>query len=315
MKNIFTGLKKAKLIYGGREVEVGVANPAVLEVMSSSLAVKIINAFRKPDYPSNVAQELGVSKQAVSFHVKRLVKAGVLKEVGKTEVKGGLARLYMADVSGIAVVFPKPRWRRRAKFLEMPPPLSTFLHPFIYDEKLNGLVVVGSPHPHGPFRAVAADGHYSFQLGLFLGRYVAFPDDFVVRLDVDVKSEKLHYNNMLLLGGPGTNIITAMVNSSLPICFNERNFWAGLSSPKQIYSSEFVGLVAKIPNPVEPSKTVIVLAGLRASGTKAAVIALTQNWQKLLTTYHGQESWAAVVEGLDLDGDGKIDSVEILETT
>ncbi len=84
-------MKRAKLIYGDKEVEVVVVNPEVLETLSTSLAVEIINAFRKPDYPSSVAQRLGVSKQVVGFHVKRLIKAGMLKEVGEVEVKGGRA--------------------------------------------------------------------------------------------------------------------------------------------------------------------------------------------------------------------------------
>jgi len=168
--------------------------------------------------------------------------------------------------------------------------------------------------PHGPFLSVAADGHYGFQLGLFLGRYVEMPSDFMVRLDVDVKSEKLFTANMILLGGPGTNIITAMVNNSLSIKFPEHNYWAGVLTPRQTYTSEFVGIVAKTPNPFNPQKTVITLAGPRAAGTKAAVVALTQKWEELLSEYDGREKWAAVVQGLDLDGDGKIDSVEVLET-
>ncbi|MEM2237223.1 MAG: hypothetical protein QXR26_00735 [Candidatus Caldarchaeum sp.] len=308
-------MRRARLVYGLREIDVALASADSAKVFSSRLAAEIAGAFRKPDYPANVAEKLGVSKQAVGMYVKRMLKTGFLTEVGETEVRGGRARLYKTTSSGIAVVFPKHPWRRHFKKVEMPEKLSAFLHPFVRDGKLNGLVVVGSPHPHGPFRSVASDGHYGFQLGLFLGRYVGLPADFAVRLDVDVKSEKLYTNNLLLLGGPGTNLITAMVNTSLPISFLESNYWAGLVSPKQTYTSEFIGLVAKTPNPSNPNNTAIVLAGLRASGTKAAVISLTTGWEKLLESYEGQESWAAVVEGLDLDGDGKIDSVEVLETT
>jgi len=33
----------------------------------------------------------------------------------------------------------------------------------------------------------------------------------------------------------------------------------------------------------------------------------------LLKGYNGQETWSAIVQGFDVDGDGKVDSVEILE--
>ncbi|MEM1946994.1 MAG: hypothetical protein QXH12_02010 [Candidatus Caldarchaeum sp.] len=308
-------MKRVKLVHGRREIDVVLSEAGSAKFFSSRLTAQIAGAFHEPDYPARVAESLGVSKQVVGLYVRKMCKAGLLTEVGEVEVRGGRARLYRTTASGLAVVFPKHPWRRLSKMADMPGKLSAFLHPFVKDGKLNGLVVVGSPHPHGPFRSVAADGHYGFQLGLFLGRYVELPADFAVRLDVDVKSEKLHENNMLLLGGPGTNIITASVNSSLPIRFIENNYWAGLVSPKQKYASEFTGIVAKTPNPSNPDNIVIVLAGLRASGTKAAVISLTTRWEKLLQSYEGQDSWAAVVEGLDLDGDGKIDSVEILETT
>ncbi|MCS7129292.1 MAG: hypothetical protein NZ919_01440 [Candidatus Caldarchaeum sp.] len=308
-------MEKARLVHGRRETEVVLLNAEAANRLASEYALKVAGAFQRPDYAARVAERLGLSKQVVGLYVKKLAKAGVLDEVGEINVRGGRAKMYKTTVSGFSTVFPGTRWRRRSKDVELPEKLHNFLKPFLVGGKINGIVVVGSPHPHGPFRSVAADGHYGFQLGLFLGRFVDQPENFSVRLDVDVKSEKLYGENLLLLGGPGTNIITANVNPSLPIGFMEPNYWSGLVSPKQTYTSEFTGLVAKAPNPHDPRKTVIVCAGLRASGTKAAVLALTNHWSVLLNSYRGEERWAAVVEGLDMDGDGKIDSVEILETT
>lgn len=273
-----------------------------------------MRAFDNPNYVSRAASKLGISKQLASIHVNRMVEVGLLKEVGQIELHGGRAKLYRVAAGGVASVFSNRAWRKAVQPVNMPEKLSEFLHPFVVGGKLNGLVVVGSPHPHGPFRAVATDGHYGFQIGLLIGKFVRDVEDFAVRLDVDVRSEKLYAENLLLLGGPGTNIITSMVNKELPIKFMENNYWAGLVATKQVYTSEFAGLIAKTPNPFNPDKTIIVLAGLRAAGTKASVIALTKFWNILLANYDGQKKWAAVVEGLDLDGDGKIDSVEILET-
>jgi hypothetical protein len=61
------------------------------------------------------------------------------------------------------------------------------------------------------------------------------------------------------------------------------------------------------------SKRVIILAGNKGVGTKACVLALTNYWQKTLRDYEGVEPFARVVQGFDLDGDGKVDSIEVLE--
>jgi len=307
-------MRRVKVYRDGYEIEGGLVGLKGLSAFSSEVVAKMVGEFSKPSYPAEVAERMGLSKQLVGIYVRRLLDEGVLREVGEKAIRGGRARYYRSTVSGIVYVFPKHKWRKTSGGEKMPAVLQGFFKPFI-EKSFNGLVVVGSPHPHGPYRAVASDGHYSFQLGLFLGKYFDIPEEFVVRLDVDVKSEKLYDENMVLIGGPGTNIVTAMVNSSLPVKFDETNYWAGIITPRQTYSSDFIGIIAKAPNPFNTSKTVIVIAGLRAPGTKAAILALTRDWAKTLAGYEGEEKWAAVVNGLDLDGDGKIDSTEVLETT
>jgi len=146
------------------------------------------------------------------------------------------------------------------------------------------------------------------------------PEDFAVKLDVDVKAEKEEKNNLILVGGPGTNLLTQELNEHLPLRFNmkpsEQGFlFGGLVSTKtgQVYTADTVGLVAKIVNPWDASKRVIVLAGNKAIGTKACVLALTNFHEKTLRGYGGGETFARVIQGFDLDGDGKVDSIEVLE--
>jgi hypothetical protein len=38
------------------------------------------------------------------------------------------------------------------------------------------------------------------------------PTDFAIKLDVDVKAEKEEKNNLILVGGPGTNLLTQEIN-------------------------------------------------------------------------------------------------------
>jgi hypothetical protein len=58
----------------------------------------------------------------------------------------------------------------------------------------------------------------------------------------------------------------------------------------------------------------VVAAGLSGAATKAAVIGLTNMAEQVLAGYNEQRGeFAAVLHGLDMDGDGKVDSVEILK--
>ena len=55
----------------------------------------------------------------------------------------------------------------------------------------------------------------------------------------------------------------------------------GLSSTKtmQVYTSVSSGLIAKIDNPWDKTKRIVILAGNKAVGTKACVLALTNFWK------------------------------------
>src|SRR4030067_873445 len=83
-----------------------------------------------------------------------------------------------------------------------------------------GKIVVGSPTPHGPFKTSARDGHYAAHLTFFLGQFAKMPTEFAIKLDVDVTAEKEEKNNLILVGGPGTNLLTQEINEYLPVRFN-----------------------------------------------------------------------------------------------
>jgi hypothetical protein len=190
-----------------------------------------------------------------------------------------------------------------------------FFEDFVKGDSFGGLMVVGSPEPHGPYKSSARDGHYAVHLAFFLGTITnTAPSEFVVKLDVDAKAEKaLASNNLIVIGGPGTNIVTAEFNRHLPVKFDEENFWSGLvdASGKR-YNSDNHGLIAKIKNPYDESSSVVVAAGVRSAGTKSAVIALTNFSEDVLKKYKSKEDWALVVQGFDMDSDGKIDHVDVV---
>ena len=81
---------------------------------------------------------------------------------------------------------------------------------------------------------------------------------------------------------------------------------------KKVYTADNMGVIARIPNPRNRNRSVIVLAGNKAVGTKACVLALTNFGKKTLQNF-GDNNFAVVIQGFDLDGDGKVDSIEVLE--
>jgi hypothetical protein len=272
----------------------------------------LLSLAQNPAYPAQIARDLKLYRQKVYYHTQRLERAGFIKASKVKAVKGGLAKYYVASHSAFGVELPfgeekAPRTQRMDSRLEQ------FCNPIIDSGVFNGVIVVGSPEPHGPNKTIARDGHYGVPLALFLGQYCRASNNFIVKLDVDVKTEKEEDCNMILIGGPGTNLITTGVNEHLPIRFNDQNYWGGLSDRQGgVYTYDRDGVVAKIPNPIDHSKRIIVLAGNRHLGTKAAVIAFTKFWDVILNDYEGEDAWAVAVRGFDMDGDGKIDSAEVV---
>ena len=298
-------------------------DPQKLGMILGKLSWKILVALSEKEmYPLELARKLGIHEQKVYYHIRKLVEAGAITVVKEEEKKGATAKYYRPVSSAYGIELPQEyRAISRISLLSMDKQIREFFKEFIkQDGTLDGKIVVGSPTLHGPFRTSARDGHYASYLTFFLGQFVKMPDEFAIKLDVDMKAEKEERNNLILVGGPGTNVVTQEVNDKLPIRFNmqpsEQGFLlGGLVSKKTsvVYTADTAGLIAKITNPWDSTKKVIVLAGNKAVGTKACVLALTNFWKKTLKNYHGNDAFATVIQGFDLDSDGKVDSVEVIE--
>ncbi len=293
-----------------------------LKMILGSLSWKILTILSKKEmYPLEIARQLGMHEQKVYYHIRKLVKAGAIKVQREEKKKGAIAKYYKTVAPAFGIEFAGGyRPIQNVCTLSIDQPLQKFFQEFISNGVFDGKIVVGSPLPHGPFKTSARDGHYAAHLALFMGQFVKMPTEFAVKLDVDVKVEKEEKNNLILVGGPGTNLLTQEINEHLPIKFimqsSEQGFLlGGLSSKKtgRIYTSDVAGLIAKIVNPWDSSKRIIVIAGNKAVGTKACVLALTNFWKKTLQRFDGKDTFAVVVQGFDLDGDGKVDSIEVSE--
>jgi DNA-binding transcriptional ArsR family regulator len=294
-----------------------------MKMILNRLSWKILAMLSEKEmYPLEIAKKLGIHEQKVYYHIRKLAKAGAITVVKEEEKKGAIAKYYKTVSPAFGIELPQGyRTVQRLSLVRMDEQIRKFFQEFIEEnDTFDGKIVVGSPTPHGPFKTSARDGHYASHLTFFLGQFSRVPEEFAIKLDVDVKAEKEEKNNLILVGGPGTNLLTQELNEYLPIRFNmqpsEQGFlFGGLASRKtsNVYTADAVGLIAKIVNPWDNDKRIIVLAGNKAVGTKACVLALTNFWKKTLKGYNGEDTFAKVIQGFDLDGDGKVDSIEILE--
>lgn len=293
-------------------------NVTDMRILSNSIAWKIIELLSiKAMYPAQIAKELKLFEQTVYYYIRKLVKIGAIEQVGTSLIRGGTARLYSTtstsfglELEGDEKELEASNYSQKQKRKNIP----SILKEFYEDNSFYGLIVVGAPDPHGPYKSSSRDGHYAVHLSFYLGTLCDSLSGFIVKLDVDAKAEKDIDNiNLILIGGPGTNIVTSEFNKYLPIQFNEDNYWSGLIDKSgRIFNMDNHGLIAKISNPYNKDKKILVLAGVRSIGTKAAVIALTSFGNKIFDKYMNDDELALVVQGFDMNSDGKIDHVDIV---
>ena len=267
-----------------------------------------------PKYPAEMARALNAHHQTVYYHIGRLEKAGLISRVRSEQIRGGEANLFALASDGYAVEFP-------VKGEQMPSlnssgrskALGRFFKEFVTEGEFDGWVVVGSPLQHGEAGTQARDGHYAVQLGFALGQFVSLPSKFPVKLDVDLRAEKLLASNLLIVGGPRTNVIAEELNPHLRVRFSQGGFWSSIvDDGGGTYGSELDCIVEKVKNPWDPTKTCIMAAGLTGAGTKAAIIGIC-NFPDLVFEKYRSGDFAALLRGVDRDGDGKVDSVEVLK--
>ncbi len=295
-----------------------IVRPEQIAAALSPLAWRILQEFaRQPAYPKELARSLKVHEQKVYYHVRNLERAGLIRIIRSENRQGATAKIYTADASALAVLL-KPL-QPSAKLQSLKTEHRHFLEPFIVDGKLNALVIMGSPEPHGPTKVRAKDGSEAAQLGLFFGSFLSYIPEQCVKLDTEVREADLR-RNLIVIGGPAVNMVMARLNEKLPIRmrqvehgpFKYSNIYSQISNKS--YSEENHGIVAKIRNPFDRTKEVLVLAGRRSAGTRAAILALLTRFDDLCAgNRKDPKIMAKVVEGIDADSDGVLDSIDVLE--
>jgi DNA-binding PadR family transcriptional regulator len=280
-----------------------------LKNFGTELAQKIIRCIsEKPKYPTDIAKELKVHEQKVYYHIRNLEKAGIIRVVKKETKQGAVANYYALTEPAFIVKFKKLQQTQKISQFRNE---SAYLEPFVKNGKLDALIIVGSPDPHGPDKARSRDGYYGIDLALFLGTFLNYVPTANVKLDTDVRENDLD-NNLILLGGPITNKTTEKFNDKLPIRFEDGSIKSTISN--EIYPQDEAGMIVKIKNPVNRDKEILVIAGKRFAGTRAAIIAFLKHFREITNgNMRNRNIKASVVEGTDLDSDGIVDDVEFRE--
>ncbi|MEM4755558.1 MAG: helix-turn-helix domain-containing protein [Candidatus Woesearchaeota archaeon] len=294
-------------------------SPQALGILTNPVRLHMLKLLQQtPAYPAELAKTMHLHEQKVYYHLKQLLASGLIAEHERKEVRGTIAKRYVAKAASFCVVLEE-QWKEQAtSFSEQAATISDdiawFFEPFIEEHKLAATLVVGSPDAHGKYKAYARDGHYAAELSLFLGSLAKMPSHFSIITDVDAKKEHKLSQNLILLGGPVTNSIVEEINEKLPVSFVEQPW--GLKSKKtgKTYHEENIGTIQCIKNPYSEKHWILLLAGIRAIGTKNAIIALTRERSVIAKAFMAKKRpFSLVVQGFDLQANGELESIEILE--
>jgi len=292
--------------------------PQQMKAALSPMAWSILMLLsEKPMYPKEIARKLKMHEQKVYYHIRNLEKSGIVTVEREESTRGALTKFYTTTEPAFAMML-KP-FEESPKIGGLKAEQKGFLEPFIEDGKFNALMIMGDPEPHGSKKVRARDGAPTAQLALFLGSFLNYMPEMSVKIDTDVRETDLR-NNLIIIGGPGPNAIAERINDKLPVMFRQAKyggaFFTELFSTLsgKSYKMDAGGIIVKARNPFDRTKQILLIAGLRKKGTDAALISFLKNFDELCRPNKAdKKTLAHVVEGIDADNDGVVDSVEFLE--
>jgi len=261
--------------------------------------------IRRPMYAAEIGRAMDMEAQALYYHLKLLQQTHLIKFAEYEERHGGIAKKYVATAESFAFVL-ETEWKPFT-YAQRPPKI---FQPFIEHETFRGKFILGSPDPHGKYRARGSEFPF-LELAMMLGNYASFSFPLYL-LDTQTK-ENDKKQNLIVAGGPKVNILAAELNSHLPIRFEQAMQDVYSRFSKKRYTGN-VGVIELIPNPFSRRSKILLLGGLNHHGTRAAILAILKKTKTIDqgNRYH-PSALSKVVEGFDEDGDGMVDAVEILE--
>jgi hypothetical protein len=286
-------------------------SPEGLEVLSNPLGWKIYMEMASPSCPMDIAKKLGVHEQKVYYYTNKLKSSGLIREVKSEPRHGTIAKFYVIKDHALGI---RVEGSEHTELHISNPSWNILLEPFVSEGVLDSKIIVGSPDPHGPWKARGSDSCCAIDFALFIGAFTNGENTPNYMLDTEVRDKDLR-ENLILFGGPTVNMVTKRLNDRLPIQIDtENNFDIKSKLSGKMYKDDEIGFIAIIDNPWKKGKKVLVLAGKRFPGTRSAVLAWVKSFEKVMRGNKFDRSVkASVVRGYDMSGDGVIDSAEILE--
>ncbi len=289
-----------------------IRHPKKLKAITSELGWKVYQELSKsPASPIDIARKFKLHEQKVYYHINQLRKADLIRLVKTEERQGALTKFYAAKPDAIVITHDNVASRKFKPSAENVPEI---LKGFIQGGKVDFRIVVGSPDPHGKYKARGADSCCAIDLALFLGSFTSGGSAPNYKLDTEMRGPD-YAQNLIVVGGPKTNLVTAMLNENLKVKMDEADDWNIVSRASgHSYMDDDNGFIAMVENPWDESRNVIILAGKRFPGTRAAVIAFIKHFDEVEKgNKYDPRSPTKVVKGIDYDGDGIVDGVEFLE--
>ncbi len=291
-----------------------IVEPDKLSVLNSPLALEIVKELtREPGCALDIARNLQLDEQKVYYYLRKLEHSGIVKLVRTERRHGMTAKIYEAVAPVVAAKLHDDGFTLEADQAAVSPHIQKFLHLFVNNGTLDAKIIIGDPDEHGRFDTRSKEGSYFSDFAIFIGSFInkhSFP---CYKIDTEIHSSDLN-ENLILLGNARTNTVIDRFKDSLPITFlgeNQSHFVS--KKTKKVYKDPRIGVIIKMKNPFNTEKNIMIIGGIRTRGTRAAIIALTQNIEELCANQENGSDFIKIVKGLDREGRGVIDSMEILE--
>lgn len=288
-------------------VEIDVNN---IPNLNNKVSLQILDTIKNiPMYPKQIAKKLKIHEQNIYYYIRKLEKSNIIKIAKEENINGTTAKFY--TITSDSYYFKIKQFKETSKVTNKS---SNYLSPFIENGELKAIIIVGSPDPHGPQKARSRDGYFGIDFALFLGSYLSSISQSKVKLDTEITNEEIKNNHLIVIGGPIVNKVTNMINENIPIHFDEDKKGMYSKITKKTYFNDEIGVINKIVNPYNKDKMILSIVGLRNSGIKASILAFLKHFNEIKKGNNIKEKiHSKVVEGIDLDSDGIVDEVEILE--
>ncbi len=295
-----------------RVYESMLVGPEDLSIFSNILARKIIAELaQQPLCAMDLSRKLGQHEQKIYYHLRKMVRAGIVK-LDRNEPRYGMtAKIYSLVSPVVATKLYDDAYTTNPPIIISNQTFLDFMHPFINDGVLNAKIIIGDTYAHGRFDTSSTEGPHAFDFAVLLGNHLKelkFP---FYELDTEVSKDNLK-GHIILFGNPRTNTIIDKINDNGHKYFdNESGILSGVE--KKLYEDPRTGIIIKDTNPFNKNKKMLIIGGVRTRGMQAAIIALTREINLLMTNHEKNDSFVHIVQGLDKDGDKRIDSVNIIE--